>query len=313
MSEAVELRGLCKDFGGLRAVDGLNLSVRRGEMFALVGPDGAGKTTSMRLICGAMQPTSGEARVEGVDVVRDPERVKRMVGYMSQRFSLYGELSVAENLRFFADLRGVKTEERRKRSRELLFMTRLFDFTTRRAEQLSGGMKQKLALACTLIHVPRVLLLDEPTTGVDPVSRREFWRILHNLKKEDVTILVSTPYMDEAERCDRVGFVHRGKLITAGTPDELLDGLEGGVLRVYTSRAFAAQKALRGLAGVESVQMFGDRLHLLCADPHVVALKAGSALNRAGHKDFTIEPAEPTLEDVFVSLTRRETREEQVA
>jgi ABC-2 type transport system ATP-binding protein len=303
VSEAVDLQGLTKEFGGLRAVDGLDLRVHRGEMFALVGPDGAGKTTSLRLICGAMLPTSGEAVVEGVGVTEDPERVKRMVGYMSQRFSLYGELSVAENLRFFADLRGVKSQERLKRSVELLSMTRLAEFTSRRAEQLSGGMKQKLALACTLIHVPRVLLLDEPTTGVDPVSRREFWRILHNLKKRDVTILVSTPYMDEAERCDRVGFVHHGKLITVGTPDELLEGLEGGVLRVYTSRAFAAQKVIRELAGVESVQMFGDRLHLLCADPGAVGEKAGPALRRAGHDDFKIEEAAPTLEDVFVSLT----------
>jgi ABC-2 type transport system ATP-binding protein len=303
VSEAVDLQGLTKDFGDLRAVDGMDLRVHRGEMFALVGPDGAGKTTSMRLICGAMLPSDGEAFVEGVGVTEDPERVKRMVGYMSQRFSLYGELSVAENLRFFADLRGVKSQERLKRSVELLSMTRLSEFTTRRAEQLSGGMKQKLALACTLIHVPRILLLDEPTTGVDPVSRREFWRILHNLKKRDVTILVSTPYMDEAERCDRVGFVHRGKLITVGTPDELLDGLEGGVLRVYTARAFAAQKILRGLSGVESVQMFGDRLHLLCADPDAVAENAGPALEKAGHDDFKIETAAPTLEDVFVSIT----------
>jgi ABC-2 type transport system ATP-binding protein len=303
VTEAVELQGLCKTFGDLRAVDGLDLRVRRGEMFALVGPDGAGKTTTMRLICGAMLPTSGEALVEGVGVTEDPERVKRMVGYMSQRFSLYGELSVDENLRFFADLRGVKSQERLKRSIELLSMTRLSEFTSRRAEQLSGGMKQKLALACTLIHVPRVLLLDEPTTGVDPVSRREFWRILHNLKKKDVTILVSTPYMDEAERCDRVGFVHHGKLITVGTPDELLDGLEGGVLRVYTSRAFAAQKVLRGISGVESVQMFGDRLHLLCADPGEVRTVAGPALENAGYGDFKIETAAPTLEDVFVSLT----------
>jgi ABC-2 type transport system ATP-binding protein len=192
VSEALQLRGLTKDFGDLRAVDGLDFGVHRGEMFALVGPDGAGKTTSMRLICGAMLPSDGEALVEGVGVTEDPERVKRMVGYMSQRFSLYGELSVAENLRFFSDLRGVKSKERQERSSELLAMTRLSEFTARRAEQLSGGMKQKLALACTLIHVPKVLLLDEPTTGVDPVSRREFWRILHNLKKRDVTILVST-------------------------------------------------------------------------------------------------------------------------
>jgi ABC-2 type transport system ATP-binding protein len=303
VTDAVELRGLSKAFGDLKAVDGLDLDVHRGEMFALVGPDGAGKTTCMRLICGAMLPSGGEAFVEGVGVTVDPERVKRMVGYMSQRFSLYGELSVAENLRFFADLRGVKSLERIKRSVELLSMTRLSEFTSRRAEQLSGGMKQKLALACTLIHVPRVLLLDEPTTGVDPVSRREFWRILHNLKQRDVTILVSTPYMDEAERCNRVGFVHHGKLITVGTPDELLDGLEGGVLRVYTAQAFAAQKALRGLTGVESVQMFGDRLHLLCADPSAVRATAGPALKNAGHDDFKIETAAPTLEDVFVSLT----------
>ena len=313
MSEALDLRGLTKNFGDLRAVDGLDLNVHRGEMFALVGPDGAGKTTSMRLICGAMLPTGGEAFVEGVGVTQDPERVKRMVGYMSQRFSLYGELSVAENLRFFSDLRGVKSKERLLRSGELLAMTRLSEFTARRAEQLSGGMKQKLALACTLIHVPKVLLLDEPTTGVDPVSRREFWRILHNLKKRDVTILVSTPYMDEAERCDRVGFVHHGKLITAGTPDELLDGLVGGVQRVYTPRAFAAQKVLRDLSGVESVQMFGDRLHLLCADPVSVGEKAGPALRKAGHDDFKIESAAPTLEDVFVSLTRQDAGEEQVA
>jgi len=303
VSEAVDLRGLTKDFGDLRAVDGLDLRVHRGEMFALVGPDGAGKTTCMRLICGAMLPTDGEAFVEGVGVTEDPERVKRMVGYMSQRFSLYGELSVAENLRFFSDLRGVKSKERLQRAGELLSMTRLQEFTARRAEQLSGGMKQKLALACTLIHVPRVLLLDEPTTGVDPVSRREFWRILHNLKKNDVTILVSTPYMDEAERCDRVGFVHHGKLIDVGTPDELLDGLAGGVLRVYTPRAFAAQKVLGGIAGVESVQMFGDRLHLLCGDPGTVRTAAVSALENAGHGDFKIETAAPTLEDVFVSLT----------
>jgi len=303
VSEALELQGLAKAFGDLRAVDGLDLRVRRGEMFALVGPDGAGKTTCMRLICGAMLPTAGEALVEGVGVTEDPERVKRMVGYMSQRFSLYGELSVAENLRFFADLRGVKTQERLKRSIELLSMTRLSEFTSRRAEQLSGGMKQKLALACTLIHVPRVLLLDEPTTGVDPVSRREFWRILHNLKKKDVTILVSTPYMDEAERCDRVGFVHHGRLITVGTPDELLGGLEGGVLRVYTSRAFGAQKVLRDIEGVESVQMFGDRLHLLCDDPGAVRTVAVPALENAGYDDFKIETAAPTLEDVFVSLT----------
>jgi len=313
VTEAVELRGLTKDFGGLRAVDGLDLCVNRGEMFALVGPDGAGKTTSMRLICGAMLPTGGEAFVEGVGVTQDPERVKRMVGYMSQRFSLYGELSVAENLRFFADLRGVKSDERKKRSRELLYMTRLHEFTARRAEQLSGGMKQKLALACTLIHVPKVLLLDEPTTGVDPVSRREFWRILHNLKKRDVTILVSTPYMDEAERCDRVGFVHHGKLITSGTPDELLAGLEGGVLRVDTPRVFAAQKVLRDLPGVESVQMFGDWLHLLCGDPGLVGEKARQALEKAGHDDFKIKDAAPTLEDVFVSLTQRDAGEEKVA
>jgi ABC-2 type transport system ATP-binding protein len=313
VNDAVELKGLIKDFGDLRAVDGLDLRVHRGEMFALVGPDGAGKTTSIRLICGAMRPTGGEAFVEGVGVTQDPERVKLMVGYMSQRFSLYGELSVAENLRFFADLRGVGAEERRERSKELLLMTRLSEFTARRAEQLSGGMKQRLALACTLIHVPKVLLLDEPTTGVDPVSRREFWRILHNLKKKDVTILVSTPYMDEAERCDRVGFVHHGKLITVGTPDELLEGFPGGVVRVYTSRAFAAQKVLRDLPGIESVQMFGDRLHLLCVDPKAVGDMAGPALRRAGHEEFKIEPAAPTLEDVFVSLTRKNTREMQVA
>jgi ABC-2 type transport system ATP-binding protein len=221
MDPIIRTRGLTRRFGELVAVDGLNLEVARGEIFGLVGPDGAGKTTTLRMLCGLMDPTEGSAEVAGFDVAREPQAVKDRIGYMAQRFGLYADLSVRENMDFYADLFGVTGAERSDLSRRLLAMTRMEPFRERRAGQLSGGMKQKLALMCTLLHRPEILFLDEPTNGVDPVSRRDFWTILYQLLKDGITILMTTAYLDEAERCNRVGLMHRGSLIRCDAPEAL--------------------------------------------------------------------------------------------
>jgi ABC-2 type transport system ATP-binding protein len=217
----IETRGLTRRFGALTAVDHLDLSVGRGEIFGLVGPDGAGKTTTLRMLCGLMDPSEGSARVAGHDVAREAQAVKDQIGYMAQRFGLYGDLTVEENMNFYADLFDITGAERKDLSTQLLRMTRMDPFRGRQARQLSGGMKQKLALMCTLLHRPQVLFLDEPTNGVDPVSRRDFWAILYQLLKDGVTIFMTTAYLDEAERANRVGLMHRGKLIRCAAPDEL--------------------------------------------------------------------------------------------
>jgi ABC-2 type transport system ATP-binding protein len=217
----IETRGLTRRFGNLTAVDHLDLTVAPGEIFGLVGPDGAGKTTTLRLLCGLMNPTEGSARVAGHDVVRELQAVKDQIGYMAQRFGLYGDLTVQENMDFYADLFGIVGTERSELSVQLLRMTRMEPFRGRQASRLSGGMKQKLALMCTLLHRPRILFLDEPTNGVDPVSRRDFWAILYQLLKDGITILMTTAYLDEAERCNRVGLMHRGKLIRCDAPEVL--------------------------------------------------------------------------------------------
>jgi ABC-2 type transport system ATP-binding protein len=221
MEPIIEVRGLTRKFGELTAVDHLDLTVERGEIFGLVGPDGAGKTTTLRMLCGLMTPTEGSARVAGHDVDRDSQAVKDQIGYMAQRFGLYGDLTVAENMAFYADLFGIVGAERERLSSELLRMTRMEPFRDRQAGRLSGGMKQKLALMCTLLHRPQVLFLDEPTNGVDPVSRRDFWAILYQLLKDGITIFMSTAYMDEAERFNRVGLMHKGKLIRCSPPEQL--------------------------------------------------------------------------------------------
>jgi ABC-2 type transport system ATP-binding protein len=221
MEPVIETRGLTRRFGALTAVDHLDLSVARGEIFGLVGPDGAGKTTTLRMLCGLMDPSEGSARVAGHDVVRETQAVKDQIGYMAQRFGLYGDLTVEENMAFYADLFGITGADRQELSARLLRMTRMDPFRNRQARQLSGGMKQKLALMCTLLHRPQVLLLDEPTNGVDPVSRRDFWAILYQLLKDGITIFMTTAYLDEAERANRVGLMHRGKLIRCAAPGEL--------------------------------------------------------------------------------------------
>ncbi len=301
---AISTQGLTKRFGEILAVDHIDLAVTKGRIFGLVGPDGAGKTTTIRMLCGIVAPTAGAAVVAGQDVVRYPERVKDRIGYMSQRFSLYGDLTVRENIMLFADLFGVPAQEREPRLKELLAFSRLEPFQNRRAEFLSGGMKQKLALCCTLIHEPEVLFLDEPTTGVDPVSRREFWKILYDLLSRGVTIFVSTPYMDEAERCNAVAFMSQGRLLATGTPDELKAAIGKQVLAVRgTPRKVTRQVAL-STPGIEDVQIMGDMLHLIVHDGNAVAAELERALKQENVEIHTLKQVKPSMEDVFLQLTR---------
>lgn len=299
---AIRARGLRKNFGNLRAVDGLDLGVREGEIFGLVGPDGAGKTTTMRLLTGILDPSAGEAEVAGFNVFRNPEAVKRRIGYMPQRFSLYGDLTVTENMTFFAKIYHVPRDERMRREKELLDFGRLAPFRKRLAQHLSGGMKQKLALACTLIHTPKVLFLDEPTTGVDPVSRRDFWKILYSLLSEGVTIFVSTPYMDEAERCNRVALIDRGRIGLCDTPDALKRRMRGDLLEIIADPLRQAKEVLSALPQVLGVQVFGDRLHVWVADAAKDELLLTAALEERQIVTTSARRVMPGLEDVFISL-----------
>jgi len=294
--------GLQRKFGDLTAVDNLDLELKKGEIFGLVGPDGAGKTTTMRLLCGILDPTAGEAAVAGFDVFRQPEEVKRRIGYMPQRFSLYGDLTVAENIYFYAGIYHVSRPERLRREKELLEFSRLGPFRHRLAQDLSGGMKQKLALICTLIHTPEVLFLDEPTTGVDPLSRRDFWKILYALPGEGVAVFVSTPYMDEAERCDRVALMDRGRILLSGTPAALKEGMRGDMLEVTAQPQRRAGELMSALPWVISVQIFGDRLHVGVDDADQVQEQLPTVLEKNGIRLAGVRRIAPCLEDVFVSM-----------
>ncbi len=304
-SAAVRCLGLTRRFGALVAVDHLDLSVARGEIFALVGPDGAGKTTLIRMLCGALTPTEGTAVVAGADVARDPEAVKARIGYMPQRFSLYGDLSVMENLRLYGDIYGVGRAAFREQAARLLADFRLDAFTDRPAQQLSGGMKQKLALACTLIHAPDALFLDEPTTGVDPVSRRQFWRYLYGLNRDGITMFVSTPYMDEAERASRVGLMNRGRLIACDDPGALKASMLGEILEIVAEPKAMAKQVLRGHALVHSLEVFGDRLHVLVDSASQAEAELQRALRSGGVQVQSLRRTVPSLEDVFVSRLAR--------
>jgi len=297
---AIVAEGLTKSFPGVHAVDRLSFDVRSGEIFGLVGPDGAGKTTTLRMLAGIMPPDQGTARVAGFNIVDDPEGAKRHLSYMPQRFGLYEDLTVDENIRFYADLFGVRRTERRERSTQLLQAAGMKEFRKRLAGNLSGGMKQKLSLVCALIHRPKVILLDEPTTGVDPVSRRDFWRILYELVSEGVTILTSTAYLDEAERCHRVALLHQGKLLFCDTPANLKAKLGKGVLSITSSEPRRLRGQLEHTVGISSLVLTGDGLHVVVDDAARRIPEFETQLKIALIPFDVIQQVSPTIEDLFV-------------
>lgn len=298
--ETIRTQALTRRFRDVTALDRLTLSVEEGEIFGLVGPDGAGKTTTMRLLTGILEPSSGEAWVDGLHVVRDAGPIKDRIGYMAQRFGLYPDLTVLENIDFYADLYEVPRAGRSERLERLLAFSNLTPFKRRQAGNLSGGMKQKLGLACALIHTPRVLFLDEPTNGVDPVSRRDFWRILYQLQQERVTIFVSTAYLDEAERCNRIGLLHQGRLLACDTVEGVKGLLKGALLEVRCDKPRQAVGFLRS-AALGSVALFGDRIHVLVEDSERGRIAVEAALRVEGISCQDVRVIEPTLEDVFTS------------
>lgn len=302
---AIDARDLRKDFRQVKAVDGVTMTIPRGEVFGLVGPDGAGKSTLIRMLATTLAPTSGDAFVFGKSVVSDPHDVKPRIGYMSQAFSLYGDLTVAENLRFFAELRGVPRSEMLTRSKRLLEFSGLTEFEKRQAQFLSGGMKQKLALAATLISEPDLLFLDEPTTGVDPVSRREFWRIISDLHRQGITVLVATPYMDEAERCNEIAFMAQGRIILRDTPAGMKRRVPGRVVEVAVTNYRKAMPIVRALPFVKSVEVSGELLRVLVAREEEYAnaeADLSAALTGAGFSVEHIRPAATDLEMAFATL-----------
>jgi len=304
---AIVVRDLVRSFPGVKAVDRLSFEVNYGEIFGLVGPDGAGKTTTMRIVAGILLPDSGSVQVAGFDVVRDAERVKQQISYMSQRFGLYEDLTVDENIRFYADVFDVNRKVCRERSERLLQGADMQQFRDRLAGKLSGGMKQKLGLICALIHTPRVLLLDEPTNGVDPVSRRDFWKILYSLLGEGVAILTTTAYLDEAERCHRVALVREGRLLFCDTPDTLKRSLRNAVIAISTPNPRGARTAIEKLPGVRSVVLVGDGVHLLVDDAARIIPGLRERMD-AAHLSYTsVNAVTATLEDVFVNAVEGKT------
>ena len=306
MEAIIETRGLTRRFGALTAVDHLDLTVARGEAFGLVGPDGAGKTTTLRLLCGLMDATEGEAWVAGHNVAREPDAVKDQIGYMAQRFGLYGDLTVDENMSFYADLFGLSKIDREPLIQRLLRMTRMEPYRKRQATNLSGGMKQKLALMCTLLHHPQILFLDEPTNGVDPVSRRDFWAILYQLVRDGLTVFVTTAYLDEAERCNRVGLMNQGRMIRCESPRALKLTLEETCYEIETADQRAARAFLQHEPGVLAVEPYGAKLHLYLSPggSSPEALEKALAAHEIPASSF--REIVPSLEDVFIGLIRKE-------
>jgi ABC-2 type transport system ATP-binding protein len=300
MADSISLEGVTKRYGPTIAVRDLSIAVGAGEMFGLIGPDGAGKTTTIRLICGLLRPDGGRARVLDLDPSRDHRALTASVGYLSQRFSLYGDLSIDENIAFFAEIHGVRDYVARRN--RLLEMMQLTPFRARLADRLSGGMKQKLALACTLVHDPKLIVLDEPTTGVDPVSRREFWKLLSEFVSQGITIVMATPYLDEAERCTRVALLHDGRLLALDRPAALRATLPGTLFEVIVDDPKRGLDVLRQAGGVAGVQMFGERAHVLVDDADAEASRRlTTALTTAGLAVTSIRPIPVSLEDVFIA------------
>lgn len=298
----IQAQKLTRSFKKVQAVRGIDFDISPGGIFGLIGPDGAGKTTTIRMLAGIIKPTSGWARVSGIDTNRQAEKLRHQVGYMAQRFSLYGDLSVRENIEFYADIFGVRGKERQEQIDRLLRFARLEEIQDRAAGVLSGGMKKKLGLACALVHRPQVLFLDEPTNGVDPISRREFWDILSDLHIAGVTVFVSTAYMDEAERCSHVGLMYRGQIVSQGSPAELKQSVRGELLALVTPDIPRAVAAIEKSPGVREVQAYGDRLHVFVDDAAKRETEIASTLKEKGIALQQIRRSVPQLEDAFISL-----------
>ncbi len=301
---AIKTDNLTKSFNSLTAVDCLNIEIPKGELFGLVGPDGAGKTTTMRLLAAIMDPTSGDAWVAGLSIRTAGERIKEKIGYMSQRFGLYEDLTVMENILFYADLYEVPKKERPPRIERLLGFSNLTPFKDRLAGKLSGGMKQKLGLACSLIHTPEVLFLDEPTNGVDPVSRRDFWKILYDLLKEGITIFVSTAYLDEAERCTRIALMHNGKVLKLDNPAAIKQSLGLPMIELWSGDARSALPVVRQIPGTRSASIYGDRLHI-ALEQREAAGSVVEAVKKMGIEVKGLRDIQPSLEDVFISMVEK--------
>lgn len=301
-SVIVDATGLTKRFADVTAVNGLTFAVTRGEIFGLVGPDGCGKTATMRMLAGVMRPDDGHITIDGIDAIADPEKVKPHISYMPQRFGLYEDLTVDENIRFYADLFEVPIRLRKERTQQLLAASGMTHFGEFLAGQLSGGMKQKLGLTCALVHTPQVLLLDEPTTGVDPVSRRDFWRILYELREQGVTIIISTAYLDEAERCNRLALLQAGRVLYCDTPAGLKAQMPGMLLAISSSDGRAARTAIANCAGVTHLILVGDGLHAVVDDANLRTSQLRDALLRAGVQFGEIAVIQPGIEDVFVAF-----------
>lgn len=305
MGGIIQIDHLSREFDGVVAVGDLSLTVEAGELFGLVGPDGAGKTTTMRLLCGILEPSGGDARVDGFSIRTEGEKIKERIGYMPQQFGLYGDLSVMENLSFYADIYQVPQAERPERFHRLLEFSQLGRFTDRLARHLSGGMKQKLGLTCALIHTPKILFLDEPTCGVDPVSRRDLWKILYELARRGITIFMSTAYLDEAERCTRVGLMHGGRLMVCASPDSIKEALPGEVWEMRTEDNRVARERIRAMEGVTG-DLVGDTLHLMLDRPGADIGLLVRRLNQEGVKVLEKKKVDASLEDAFMHLIHRE-------
>ena len=309
MKRGIEINSLSRSFGGIRAVDAIDLKVRHNTIFGLIGPDGAGKTTLMRMLCSLMKPDSGTAQIGGLDIRTQGDEIIKHLGYMPQRFSLYGDLTVMENLRFYSDIYQVPADVREQKIEYLLEFSRLKKHSEKLADQLSGGMKQKLALCCNLIHTPDFLLLDEPTTGVDPVARKELWKILFDLRDQGVTILISTPYMDEAQRCDEIGLIDSGRIIARDTPENIIDSFEKHIICIYSNDNYRARDTALMQECVEDAYLLGEELHIVVSDHETAYGELEKALVSAGTEILSMEKIRPSLEDVFVSMIKSQKRE----
>ena len=300
LGEAITINKISKTYAETEALKNISLEIKRGELFGLIGPDGAGKTTLMRILMTLLLPNSGEAKMDGLDIIKDFKKIRHIVGYMPGRFSLYQDLSVEENLNFFATVFGTTVEENYDLIKDIYYQ--IEPFKTRRAGKLSGGMKQKLALSCALIHKPKILVLDEPTTGVDAVSRKEFWEMLKELQKKDITMLVSTPYMDEAILCDRVALMQNGQILDVDSPSRITEKFPRKIIQVRSENMYQLINDLRDFKKAESVYAFGQYAHFTGIEDEVETIELDNYLHNLGHKNILAEEIQPGIEDVFMSL-----------